>query len=69
MPPWYTSDLCATAMLEQERAAQGMGEPYAIALVWRILNDKMPAGAFRPITATPRERCDVALGVIEQGAK
>ncbi len=48
------------------RKAQGLHERNAIALARRVGYDKTPAGAFRLITATPRERCDAALAVIEQ---
>ena len=58
--------ICATALLKQEIAAQGLAEWHAVALARRIGYDKTPAGAFRLITATPRERCDAALVVIER---
>ncbi len=51
--------------MEQEIATRGVSGQYAITLARRIGYDKTPAGAFRLITATPRERSDAALAVID----
>ncbi len=67
--PEYTEDIRAVVLMEQAIREQGLGERYAIALARRVGYDKTPAGAFRFITATPRERCDAALVVIEQRPK
>ncbi|HSH77247.1 MAG TPA: hypothetical protein VLA19_01795 [Herpetosiphonaceae bacterium] len=64
--PRYTEARRAAVMMEQEIAAPGLGEQYAITLARRIGYDKTPAGALGLITATPRERCDAALAVIER---
>ncbi len=64
--PDYTQDVRAVVQMEQAIKEQGLGEQYAIALARRVGYDKTPAGAFRLITPTPRERCDAALAVIER---
>jgi len=64
--PDYTQDMRAVVQMETAIKEQGLDEEYAIALARRIGYDKTPAGAFRLITATPRERCDTALAVIER---
>ncbi len=64
--PDYTEDVRAVVQMEAAIKEQGLGERYAIALARRVGYDKTPAGAFRLITATPRERCDAALAVIER---
>lgn len=66
--PRFTEDVRAVALMEQAIKEQGLGERYAIALARRVGYDKTPAGAFRLITATARERCEAALAVIEQPA-
>ena len=59
-------DRRVTLMMEQEIAAPGLGDQYAIAPARRIGCHKTPSTGFRPITATPGERCDAALAVIER---
>ena len=65
--PQYSTDIAAARSMEEQLARLGLHEAYAIALARLLKYDRSPAGAFRLIHATPRQRCEAALIAVRWG--